>query len=186
MKILNERPPEWIMKGCLDQFRVNVDKTFWTYGDTIYNPGGIDIPDHIIAHEEQHGRQQEAYVQPLNGLVGALHMACERHSNEWWSHPLADGSKCDGRVGNSPYGKDAWWREYLSNPRFRLEQEAEAYGEQYKFFCDHRKDRNQRSKFCMELASQLSGPLYQLAVSHSQARALILVLSGHKKLEQVA
>lgn len=61
MKVIAEKPPEWIMQGCLNQFRVNVEHTFWTYGDTIYNPGGHAIPADILAHEEQHGRQQEAY-----------------------------------------------------------------------------------------------------------------------------
>ena len=161
MKVLNEKPPEWIMQGCMSQFRVNVERTFWTYGDTIYNPGNIDIPDHIMAHEEQHGRQQEAYIG---------------------YHPD------DRPMGGEPSleGKDAWWREYLSNPRFRLEQEAEAYGEQHKFFCDRKKDRNQRERFVRVLAGQLSGPLYQLSVTGEQARAIILVLSGQKKLPQVA
>jgi len=142
MKIINERPPEWIMSGCLSQFRVNVERTFWTYGDTIYNPGGINIREDIIAHEEQHERQQAAY---------------------------------EG-------GKDAWWREYLSNPRFRLEQEAEAYGIQHKWYCARFKDRNQRSKFLFVLGNQLSGPLYQVAVSPVQARTMIEVLAGQRQL----
>lgn len=145
MKILKERPPEWIMTGCLNQFRVNVEHTYWTYGDTIYNPGGFEIPVDIIAHEEQHERQQEAY---------------------------------EG-------GKDAWWHEYLANPRFRLEQEAEAYGAQYRWTCEQTKDRNKRNLWLTRYSQQLAGPLYQLSVTPSQARALILVLSGEKKLEQV-
>lgn len=144
MIILNERPPEWIMTGCLSKFRVNVDHTFWTYGDTIYNPGGHEIPDHTVAHEEQHSRQQEA----LEG------------------------------------GKDAWWKEYLSNPRFRLEQEAEAYSVQYKYYRKFNGDRNYRSRFLNMIANQLSSPLYQLAVTQLQAKAIIEVLAGVKKLPQ--
>lgn len=146
MKILNEKPPEWIMTGCLNQFRIDASRTFWTYGDTIYNPGAIDIRPDIEAHEEQHCTQQTAY---------------------------------EG-------GKDAWWREYLANPRFRLEQEAEAYGAQYKFFCKRFKDRNQRSRFLDGIVGSFAGPLYQLAITKSQARAMILVLSGEKKLNDVA
>ena len=142
MKILHEKPPEWIMTGCLSQFRVNVERTFWAYGDTIYNPGGILIREDIIAHEEQHGRQQEAH---------------------------------EG-------GKDGWWRQYLAEPRFRLEQEAEAYGVQYKWYCKRIADRNKRAQFLHMIATQLSSPLYQLAVSQLQARTMIEVLSGHKQL----
>jgi hypothetical protein len=83
-------------------------------------------------------------------------------------------------------GKDAWWREFLANPRFRLEQEAEAYGAQYRFFCDKVGDRNKRALFLHRLAATLSGPLYQVAVSTQQARAMILVLSGERKLSDVA
>lgn len=61
MKILTELPPEWIMTGCMSQFRIDVKNTFWTYGDTIYNPGGKKIPDEILAHEAVHMRQQAAY-----------------------------------------------------------------------------------------------------------------------------
>ena len=134
------------MTGCLNQFRIDVSRTFWTYGDTIYNPGGLELPDHIIAHEEVHETQQTTY---------------------------------DG-------GKDAWWREYLANPRFRMEQEAEAYGAQYKFYCERVKDRNQRARFLMTISSSFAGPLYQLALHQQQAKAMILVLSGQKKLKQVA
>lgn len=142
MKILNEKPPEWIMTGCLSQFRVNVERTFWAYGDTIYNPGGIVIRPDILAHEEQHGVQQAAH---------------------------------EG-------GKDGWWKQYLSDPRFRLEQEADAYGVQYKWFCKRYKDRNERNRFLLMISAQLSGPLYQVAVSHIQARAMIEVLAGQRQL----
>lgn len=142
MKIVNERPPEWIMTGCLSQFRVNVNNTFWAYGDVIYNPGGITIREDILAHEAQHGVQQS----------------------------------------NTEGGPDAWWKRYLAEPRFRLEQEADAYGVQYRWFCARYKDRNQRNKFLVMIAGQLSGPLYQVAVSPLQARQMIEVLAGQRML----
>ena len=144
MQIVNSEPPEWIMKGCLDKFRVNVESTVWTYGDTIYAPGHGTLPDHIIAHESMHEFQQAAYF----------------HQG----------------------GKDAWWRRYLAEPRFRLEQEAEAYGVQYRFFCEHVKDRNRRALFLMQIAGHLSGPLYQVAISPLKARQLIEVLAGERQL----
>lgn len=30
----------------------------YTYGDTIYNPSGIEIPLHLMSHEEVHSKQQ--------------------------------------------------------------------------------------------------------------------------------
>lgn len=32
----------------------------FAYGDTIFNPSGVYIPPHIVAHEEIHGRRQLA------------------------------------------------------------------------------------------------------------------------------
>lgn len=142
MTIVNERPPEWIMTGCLSQFRVNVERTFWTYGDVIYNPGGIIIPPDIVAHEERHMQQQSEY---------------------------------DG-------GKDRWWEHYLTNPRMRLEMEADAYGVQYRWYCARYKDRNAQARYLHMLAEKLSSPLYQVAVSHQQASQMIAILSGQVKL----
>jgi hypothetical protein len=186
MKILHENPPEWIMTGCLNQFRVNLDHTFWTYGDIIYNPGKGTIPDHIIAHEETHMRQQEAYVKRPEGECIGIEMKCEAHQDQWFEHKLPDGTECAGPGEPLERGKDAWWEEYLANPRFRMEQEAQAYGEQYKFFCKYRKDRNERSRFLNSICDLFSGPLYQLALTKSQARAMIQVLSGEKTLKQVS
>lgn len=161
MKIVDANPPEWIMQGCMNQFRLQPGATVWTYGDTIFAPGRDSLPDHIIAHEEQHARQQSSqelmlkYVEPTERI---------------------DDEKLEDKM------RDAWWREFLANPRFRLEQEAEAYGVQYRFFCERVKDRNRRALFLVQIAGQLSGPLYQVAVSSTQARQMIEVLSGQKRL----
>lgn len=182
MIIKNEKPPEWIMTGCLSQFRVNVERTFWAYGDVIYNPGGITIREDILAHEEQHGRQQEAYMHPMNGEDNGLHMCCEQHPSEWFTHTLADGTDCAGPGMRCIGGKDAWWTRYLAEPRFRLEQEAEAYAVQYKWILKHLADRNKRARWLHEYATQLSGPLYQVAVTHQQAKQMIEILAGTRML----
>lgn len=169
MKILHEKPPEWIMQGCLSQFRINVERTFWTYGDILYNPGGIDLPDHVIAHEEQHKKQQAAYIasKPL---------------------PLQKGDVANYSPDDKQFrdGKDGWWSRYLADPRFRLEQEAEAYGAEHRFFCKRVTDRNQRARFLHLKAQQLSSPLYQVAVTHQQASDMIAVLAGQKALPKAA
>lgn len=157
MKIVAEKPPAWIMDGCMNQFRINVEHTFWTYGDTIFNPGGHPIPDHIVAHEERHSLQQAAYEEhELDGKGAAVRVLAK--------------------------GKDAWWRRYLTDPRFRLEQEADAYGAQLRFFAQRVRDRNKQAYFATQLAQQLSGPLYQVAVDQAQARRMIQVLAGLREL----
>lgn len=57
MKIKNENPP------ILDKLRdagidPDISRVIFTYGDTIYNPGNIQIPDYLIEHEKVHSIQQ--------------------------------------------------------------------------------------------------------------------------------
>lgn len=39
-------------------------RTVFAWGDTIYNPGGIEIPEDLMAHEEVHSRQQKEMGGP--------------------------------------------------------------------------------------------------------------------------
>jgi hypothetical protein len=57
MIIKNEKPPIW--DNACAAFKINPANTLFTFGDTIYNPGGIDpIPAHLLVHEEVHAEQQ--------------------------------------------------------------------------------------------------------------------------------
>lgn len=49
------------------------DGIVFTYGDTIYNPDGSDLPDHLMEHEQTHERQQAAMTPA-----------------KWWEQYLAD------------------------------------------------------------------------------------------------
>ena len=61
-----------------------------------------------------------------------------------------------------PGGPDAWWEEYFTNPKFRLEQEAEAYKAQLKHLVDVKgiRGKNQIFNLTRILAHQLSGSMY--------------------------
>jgi hypothetical protein len=75
MKIKNEMPPMW--NSLAQAFKINPMHAIFTYGDTIYNPSGIDLdarPD-LIAHEEVHEKQQTA-----DGMTPEL----------WWGKFLRD------------------------------------------------------------------------------------------------
>jgi len=57
MKIINERPPIWdsvIAAGM----RPDETRVIFTYGDKIYNPGGTEISEDVMEHEETHSEQQ--------------------------------------------------------------------------------------------------------------------------------
>lgn len=57
MKILNEKPP-FLDKIIAAGMNPSLDRTVFTYGDTIYNPSGKNVPDYLIEHEEVHCDQQ--------------------------------------------------------------------------------------------------------------------------------
>lgn len=62
-----------------------------------------------------------------------------------------------------------WWERYFVDIPFRVEQEAEAHGAQYKFLCGRFKDRNKRSRILFSLASQMASSTYGNCISHSEA-----------------
>lgn len=126
MKIAIAKPPIW--DDAAKVFDLTKGKVF-TYGDTLYNPDGIEIPDHLLKHEETHAEQHDH-----NETVASL-----------------------------------WWQRYLAEPLFRAEQEAEAYGRQYRHICNTVRDRNARFRWLYMFADALSGPLYGKCISHREA-----------------
>lgn len=68
-------------------------------------------------------------------------------------------------------GPSAWWARYIAEPRFRLEQEVEAYRVQWSMIRDMpRPERRARlAHICKALASGMYGSL----VTKEQARQLI-------------
>ena len=60
MKISREYPPN--IETIKARFQLN-SRVCFTYGDTIYNPGGGKITDDLMVHEETHMIQQDG--QPL-------------------------------------------------------------------------------------------------------------------------
>lgn len=62
-----------------------------------------------------------------------------------------------------------WWKRYIADPAFRLDQEVEAYGAQYAFLCQREKDRNKRAQMLWRIATALAGPMYGNIVTHSEA-----------------
>lgn len=103
----------------------------FTYGDTIYNPGGGHIADHIMQHEQVHSVQQ------------------------------------------SEIGIEAWWQQYLSDQKFRLEQEIEAYQHQWKTI-QTAANRHGRRVWLCKIADDLSGAVYGNLISKDEAIGRII------------
>lgn len=69
------------------------------------------------------------------------------------------------RQGSDP---DSWWRRYIENPEFRLNEEIVAHRAEYANLCargrDHELDR---------LAGRLASPLYGQMITPDRARQLL-------------
>jgi hypothetical protein len=128
MQIKNEKPP--FLGAILESGMTPSEKTLYTHGSTIFNPSGMEIPDHLIVHEETHSKQQ----------------------------------------GDAP---GAWWERYLHDQFFRVQQECEAYANQYRFLCTIQKDRNRRARILWDLGGFLSSPMYGSVIGHQEAMQMI-------------
>lgn len=66
---------------------------------------------------------------------------------------------------------DMWYARYLTDSQFRLEQELEAYGEQYVFGITRVKNNKLRDAFLDDLCFSLSGESYGNLISFGEARS---------------
>ena len=69
-------------------------------------------------------------------------------------------------------GAENWWKLYLENKSFRLEQEAEAYRRQYEYGQSNY-NRQQRKSLYHEILKHLSSALYGNLITIKQAKELI-------------
>ena len=66
-----------------------------------------------------------------------------------------------------------WWERYFLEPHFRIQQESEAYANQYSQICREIHDRNHQVRILYDLAGMLSGPIYGNVITHMGALKLI-------------
>lgn len=88
---------------------------------------------------------------------------------EMMAHEMTHGRQQEAYTG----GKDAWWGRYLGDVYFRMEQEAEAYANQYKAFCKLQRDRNARCRYLLHISGDLAGALYGNVINRAAAHKLI-------------
>lgn len=70
-------------------------------------------------------------------------------------------------------GAKLWWERFLIDPEWRVQQEAEAFGEQLKWIRRKQHDRNALARAVHQMASSLSSPMYGSAISYTDAMVLI-------------
>lgn len=66
-------------------------------------------------------------------------------------------------------GVGEWWKKFLDDPKFRLEQELEAYKLQWNYIKDIIPDRNKRFPFKKNIVNHLSGKMYGGLLSYANA-----------------
>lgn len=67
---------------------------------------------------------------------------------------------------------EVWWNKYLSDVEFRLSQEIEAYGRQYRYIYDRTLNKYAKEALMM-LAIDLSGPMYGNLLTFGEAETKI-------------
>ena len=71
--------------------------------------------------------------------------------------------------GDNP---EEWWNKYLEDDDFRLEQELEAYRNQFDFI-KKTATRKQKTEFLNQIAKDLSSEIYGKIIDYKKARELI-------------
>lgn len=69
-------------------------------------------------------------------------------------------------------GVEAWWAKYYENSEFRLQQELEAYRQQYQFIREHH-NREFRKRVLKQISADLAGPIYGNILTKEKAAELI-------------
>ena len=67
---------------------------------------------------------------------------------------------------------DRWWKRYFVDQKFRLEQELEAYRNQYRYAINNY-DKRSRKELLKRISKDLSRPLYGSLVTKKEAKKLI-------------
>lgn len=70
-------------------------------------------------------------------------------------------------------GVEAWWKRYIADPEFRLNEEIPAHQNEYKMFRDLNHDRNLRAIYLQKVARKLASPLYGSLITFKDAKALV-------------
>lgn len=71
-------------------------------------------------------------------------------------------------------GAEKWWKRYIKDPAFRVQQEIPAYRAEYRYIKDHTNDRERIARASRQMASALSGPNYGRCMSFNDALLAIV------------
>lgn len=103
---------------------------------------------------------------------------------------ISSALKCHESVHAQRQGEDEeeirqWWRRYLDEPMFRLEEELLAHRAEYRAFKGWEKDSRKQAQELESIAARLSGPLYGNVLTLARARRLIVVDVDRNKVAKL-
>lgn len=76
MKILKAYPPNFTEIKAAFPAVVGRQGVLYSWGDKVYNPSGITVPEWLMRHEAVHFKQQQELAGPHEALEGAV--------RKWW------------------------------------------------------------------------------------------------------
>lgn len=147
-QIIIARPPIYDQIVEVFPFVKTVTGAYFSWGSRIYNPDGVDISKHVLAHEAIHGqRQLDTKPQSYKGLNFGQDFddLCIR----------------------------AWWDKYLVDPQYRYKEELVAHRAEYGAFRGSHKDPKLREWVLRQCAERLSSAFYGNIVTYLEARKAI-------------
>lgn len=112
---------------------------------------------------------EEGIVFTYNGKIYSP------HAKELPQHLLLHEMVHVKQQGND---SDSWWNRYLTDIEFRLEQELEAYTEQYLFLKMVNKTSTSH-EWLFILSEQLSHPVYGFNLTRPQAETKLRIRAKH-------
>lgn len=106
----------------------------------------------------------------VRGKHGVLYAWGDRIYNPSGVH-VSDELIAHERVHGTRQGSDitGWWRRYMAEPAFRLEEEIAAHRAEYEWLAGHG-SRNERRAALKRVAARLASPLYGRMVTPADAK----------------
>lgn len=104
--------------------------------------------------------------------VTAVHPAVEAHEKVHGDRQLAPCDPSDKRSAEMKIWY--WWRRYLDDPVFRLEEEKLGHLAEYQHLVAHASGRSDRRRHLSHVAARLCQPLYGYDLTKAQAMEYLI------------
>jgi hypothetical protein len=98
----------------------------------------------------------------MPGMAGGLSKALDAHETVHGERQLA-----------YPGGVEAWWRRYIADPQFRLDEEIPAHRAELAVLQRKAKGPSMKAHFLSRIAARLAAPLYGNLITVADAKKVL-------------